>query len=231
MKVLRVILIIILLLVAAILIVPLFSPATAEVSAETTIALEPWEIFPTVASFNHRGEWDPWCTQDSTAEVKIEPREGYVGSTYSWDGQKIGTGHMEVLSVTENEYIQSHLWFGEVEEASLVEWWFEAVDGGTHVTWSFSQETSYPIGRLGMMFGKIFLTKSFELGLSNLKTFMETERPADPFKSSSVSVSVETMPAMTALVACAEAFEFQRVGAMQEPDSFLWETLIVLPLL
>ena len=52
MKALRVILIIVLVLVAAILIVPLFSPATAEVSAETTIALEPEEIFPSVASFN-----------------------------------------------------------------------------------------------------------------------------------------------------------------------------------
>ena len=44
MKALRVILIIVVVLVAAILIVPLFSPATAEVSAETTIALEPDRI-------------------------------------------------------------------------------------------------------------------------------------------------------------------------------------------
>ncbi len=198
MKVLRVILIIVLVLVAAVLIVPLFSPATAEVSAETTIALEPDEIFPTVASFNNRFEWDPWYTQDSTADVRLEPAPGYVGSTYSWEGEKIGTGRMEVISVKENQYIESSLWFGEVESPSLVEWHFEPVDGGTKVLWSFSQETTYPIGRLGMIFGKIFLNQSFELGLANLKEYMESL----PKKSSVLGpITVESMPAMFTLVA------------------------------
>jgi effector-binding domain-containing protein len=201
MKALRVILIIVLVLVAAILIVPLFSPATAEVSAETTIALEPDEIFPTVAFFNSRHEWDPWYTQDSTADVRYGPKYGYVGSTYSWEGQKIGTGRMEVISVKENEYIESSLWFGDVDTPSLVEWHFEAVDGGTKVIWSFSQETTYPIGRLGMMFGKIFLKQSFELGLANLKELMETNPPSPWVLSTLSPIAIGTQNAMLALVA------------------------------
>ncbi len=198
MKALRVILIIVLVLVAAILIVPLFSPALAEVSAETTINLEADRIFPRVASFMDRDQWDPWLTQDSTAEATIESSAAYIGSTYAWSGDKVGTGRMEVIAVKENEYIESHLWFGDVEEPALVEWRFEPVDGGTHVTWSFSQETAYPIGRLGMMFGKIFLNQSFELGLANLKEWME----AMPAQSSALGpISVETMPAMFSLVA------------------------------
>ena len=198
MKALRVILIIVIVLVAAILIVPLFSPATATVSAETTINKDVNRIFPGVASFMDRDQWDPWLTQDSSAEATIESSAAYVGSTYAWIGDKVGTGRMEVISVKENEYIESNLWFGEVDEPALVEWRFEPVDGGTHVTWSFSQETAYPIGRLGMMFGKIFLTQSFELGLANLKEWME----AMPEKSSALGpISVETMPAMFALVA------------------------------
>lgn len=198
MKALRVILIIVAVLVAAILIVPLFSPATAEVRAETTIAVEPAVLYPPVASYMNRPEWDPWLTQDSTADARLEPKDGYVGSTYSWTGEKVGTGRMEVISVRENEYIESSLWFGDVEEPSLVEWKFEAVDGGTHVIWSFSQETSYPLGRLGMMFGKIFLKQSFDLGLANLKEVMESM----PEKNSALgTIVVETMPAMLTLVA------------------------------
>lgn len=197
MKALRVILIIVVVLVAAILIVPLFSPATAEVSAETTIAVEPAVLFPPVASYMNRPAWDPWLTQDSTADARLEPKDGYVGSTYSWTGEKVGTGRMEVISVRENEYIESSLWFGDVEEPALVEWAFEAVDGGTHVTWSFTQETSYPIGRLGMMFGKIFLKQSFELGLANLKEVMESM----PEKKRALgAIAVEAMPAMLTLV-------------------------------
>ena len=78
----------------AMLIVPLFTPATAEVSAEIEIALEPAQIFPFVASFVNRELWDPWVASDSTADVKIDSKPGYVGSTYAWDGEKLGTGRI-----------------------------------------------------------------------------------------------------------------------------------------
>jgi uncharacterized protein YndB with AHSA1/START domain len=173
MKALKVILIIIGILVAAMLIIPLFTPATAEVSAEIEIALEPAQIFPVVASFENREAWDPWVSQDATTRVKIDSKPGYVGSTYSWDGEKLGTGKMQVVSVKEDSYIKSSLWFGEVETPSLVEWSFRPTEGGSHVVWSFSQDTKYPVGRLGMIFGKIFLKQSFESGLASLKEYLE----------------------------------------------------------
>ena len=166
MKALKIIGIIVGLMVAAILIVPLFSPATAELSSSIEIALEPAQIFPSVASFEGREKWDPWLTTDSTAEASIESVSGYLGSTYAWKGEKVSFGKMEVISVKENEYIGSHLWFGDMETPSLVEWSFQAVDGATHVVWSFAQETTYPFGRLGMMIGSVFLKKSFDLGLA-----------------------------------------------------------------
>jgi len=198
MKALRVILIIVAVLVAAVLIIPLFSPATAEVSAETTIQQDPSRIFSSVASFKGRNLWDPWLTEDSTSVATIESKSGYVGSTYAWEGEAIGTGRMEVVSVSENEYIESKLWFGEVEEPAKVEWNFEPVEDGTRVVWSFSQETTYPIGRLGMMFGKVFLSRSFELGLANLKELMES-MPAETGPGGSVSVS--NLPEMNVLLA------------------------------
>jgi len=198
MKALRIILIIIGVLVAIILIVPLFSPATAEVSAETEIALKPSDIFPGVASFSDREAWDPWVSQDSTAEVTIQSEKDFVGSTYAWKGEKVGFGRMEVISVRDNEYIESSLWFGEVETPALVEWTFEELNGGTRVQWSFAQETAWPIERLGMMFGKIFLKQSFELGLANLKEYVESKPQA---KSALGSIALETQEAMFAMVA------------------------------
>jgi len=197
MKALKVILIIIGVLVAAILIAPLFTPALAEVNAEIEIALEPSEIFPTVASFENRQAWDPWVSQDSTTLVTVDSKPGYVGSTYMWDGEKLGTGKMEVVSVKTNSYIESSLWFGDVEEPSLVEWTFKPVEGGTHLVWSFSQDTKYPIGRLGMMFGKVFLKQSFETGLSSLKVYLE----AMPKTLSSLGpITIESQASIIAMV-------------------------------
>ena len=198
MKALKIILIIIGILVAAIFIVPLFTPATAEVSAETEIALEASKIFSPVASYKDRSVWDPWVDSDSTTIVTIESKPEYVGSIYAWEGEKLGTGRMEVISVTENEYIKSSLWFGDVVEPSMVEWTFEPVEGGTHVVWSFSQKTKYPIGRFGMIFGKKFLKQSFEIGLANLKAYLEST----PQSVSSLGpIAIETQQAFKAMVA------------------------------
>jgi len=177
MKALKIIGIIVAVLVAAILIVPLFSPATVVVSSSIEVSLEPEQLFPSLASFEGRESWDPWLTTDSTASADITSKPGYVGSTYAWEGEAVGTGIMEVISVKENAYIESHLWFGAAEEAALVEWQFEQVDGGTQLEWSFTQDTKYPFGRLGMMIGAGFLQKAFDQGLANLKEVMEANPP------------------------------------------------------
>ncbi|MFH0758538.1 MAG: GyrI-like domain-containing protein [Bacteroidota bacterium] len=197
MKALKIIGIIVGVLVAAILIVPLFSPATAEVSAEIDVALEPSQIFPGVASFQGRDTWDPWLTTDTTAEATIESKPGFVGSTYAWKGEKVGFGKMEVMAVKENEYIQSNLWFGDVVTPAMVEWSFEASDAGTHVVWSFSQETAWPFERLGMMIGKVFLQKSFDLGLANLKAQLEANPPQ---VSPLGPITIETQEAFEAML-------------------------------
>jgi len=197
MKALKVIGIIIGVLVAAILIVPLFVSSPAVVSARIEIALEPEQIFPSVASFDGRDKWDPWLTADSTASAKIVSKSAYVGSTYAWEGVAVGTGKMEVISVEENAYIESHLWFGAVEEPALVEWNFEQVDGGTQVVWTFTQDTKYPIGKLGMMFGAMFLEKSFNTGLEQLKELMEANPPQ---KSYLGAISIEVQAEFAAMV-------------------------------
>ena len=177
MKALKVILIIVGIIIAAMLIVPLFSPSTATISSEIDIELTPKQVFLGVASYENRDAWDPWLTMDSTAVAKIQPQPEFIGSTYEWSGERLGTGRMHVDKVEEGHYISSSLWFGDVETPSLVEWRFEETAGGTHVVWSFTEETSYPIGRLRMMIGKIFLKKSFDSGLVNLKEYIEANPP------------------------------------------------------
>jgi AraC family transcriptional regulator len=213
MKALKIIGIIVAILVAAILIIPLFSPATVEVSSSIEMALEPGQIFPSVASFEGREDWDPWLTTDSTAHAHIVSKAGYVGSTYEWHGEATGEGKMEVISVEENAYIKSHIWFGGAEEPAVVEWDFQQVDGGTQVLWSFAAETDYPFGRLGMMIGKGFLKQAFDLGLANLKEVLESHPPAaGPLGP----VSVGTLPAMETLVAAG-------AGSMSEMGQLLGE--------
>jgi hypothetical protein len=198
MKALKIIGIIVGVMVAAMLVIPLFLPATTEVSSEIEIALEPSQVFPFVASYEDRGAWDPWVAMDSTTVVTIEPRPGFVGSSYSWVGERLGTGKMEVVSVTGNEMIASHLWFGDMELPAKVQWDFEKVEGGTLATWSFSQESPYPFGRLGMIIGKGIMKRSFDTGLSKLKEYLEAN---PPLISPLGPITIETQQPFHALVA------------------------------
>ena len=65
-------------LVAAILFVPLFSPANAEVSAETEIALEPAAIFPTGPAFVQYLDYYESTGHSNSLELTGEAFEFYV---------------------------------------------------------------------------------------------------------------------------------------------------------
>jgi len=201
MKALKVIGIILLIIVAILLIVGLAQPRTASVSAENHINPTPGLIFPAVASFTDREAWDPWVETDETAVVTTKAKSGYVGSTYSWEGEDLGRGRMEVIKVTENEYIEAHLWFGNVENPALVTWNFTAEGDSTLAVWGFQQETTGFFNKLGMAFGKMFLKKSFETGLVNLKEHLEEKPPSVQAAAGHGDIGINTQAAFHAIVA------------------------------
>lgn len=177
MKFLKVLLIILLVAAGLLLIVPAFLPNEATVSTQTEFALTPEIIFHQTASFADRAQWDPWINMEPDAKVSITPQPGYVGSTYSWNGEKIGNGKMRVDSVHFPGYIASSIWFGESAEPSLVEWIMEEKDGGTRVTWQFTSKGSYPFGRWMLLMMKGPLQSSFTSGLAKYKAFLEANPP------------------------------------------------------
>lgn len=177
MKFLKVLLIILLLMAGMLLIIPVFLPDKATVSTQAEIALSPEIVFDQTARFAERAEWDPWIHMEPDAKVTIKPQPGYVGSTYSWEGEKIGNGKMRVDSVHFPDYIASSIWFGESDEPSLVEWILEKEDGGTRVTWQFTSEGSYPFGRYMLLIMKGPLRSSFTSGLEEYKAFLEANPP------------------------------------------------------
>ncbi len=177
MKVLKWLLIIVLILAALLLIIPLLMPATVKVTANKEIAVSPAQVFYNIATYTDRGLWDPWLAMEPGAEWKGESKPDYVGSLYTWNGKKIGTGQEMVESVVFGEYIAANIRFGDDPKGSLVEWNFAKTESGTSVSWSFSADARYPIGRLMMGFMKGSLQSSFDKGLENLKLYLESNPP------------------------------------------------------
>lgn len=177
MKFLKVLLIILLVIAGLILVIPAFLPGEATVSAQTEIAISRERVFHQTAQYADRAEWDPWLSMEPDAKVTIRSQPGYVGSFYTWEGDKIGTGKMQVDSVHYPDYIASSIWFGESPDPSLVEWILNEQEGGTEVTWQFTSEGSYPFGRFMLLMMKGPLESSFTSGLADYKAFLEANPP------------------------------------------------------
>ncbi len=177
MKVLKVILIVLVVLAGLVLIVPAFLPATTTLSAEIEIAVGPDEVFHSAALYSNRDQWDPWLKMDPEAKVNINPMEAYVGSTYKWAGDEIGSGTIKVEKVVYGKKILSSIWFGEDPDSSIVEWHLKKTDVGTHVSWNFIADGKYPFGRLMLMMMSGGMTSSLESGLADMKTLLEADPP------------------------------------------------------
>ncbi len=177
MKILKWLLYIVLFIVALLLIIPLFLPATVEISSQKGIMVSPAQVFHNVASYTDRNIWDPWLETEPGAGFTVESKPDYVGSSYTWSGKKIGSGRMVVDSVSFGKYIASNIYFGDDSEPALVEWDLEKADGGTDVTWKFTAVGKYPVERLMLNMMKGSMKKSFEKGLDNLKAYLEENPP------------------------------------------------------
>lgn len=177
MKFLKWLLIIVLILAALVLIIPLFLPGTVKVSARQEIALSPAQVFYNLATYSGRSKWDPWLETEPGAESETVSNPGYVGSIYTWKGEKLGSGKEMIDSVVFGKYIAASLWFGQSPQSSLVEWNFEGTENGTMVTWSFASDAKYPVGRIALNLMKGSLQTSFDKGLENLKEYLESNPP------------------------------------------------------
>lgn len=212
MKILKWILYIVLVIVALGLIIPLFLPSTVSISTGKEIAVSPAQVFHNVASFTDRDAWDPWLEEDPEAEFTLDPKPGYVGSEYTWNGKMIKTGRIVVDSVVFGEYIASRIYFGDDPDPGRVEWNLEESETGTKLTWKFSTETTYPVERLMMNLFKGQMKESLARGLQNLKEYLE-ENP--PVLSTLSEITFGTIPPMHALV-IAEKSTLEEMGAHME---------------
>lgn len=213
MKILKWLLIIVLILVALVLVIPLFMPATVSVGARQEVAVSPAQVFHNVASYTDRNQWDPWLETEPDAAYSLDPKPGYVGSEYTWDGEKIKTGRIVVDSVVFGQYIASSIYFGDDPEPELVEWKLEKTDTGTGINWTFTAETSYPLERLVLNLFKGSMKAEFQRGLVNLKTYLE-ENPPKLSKLSQIGAG--SVGPMFALVAAASGTMDQFSEQMSE---------------
>lgn len=169
MKVLKILGLIVFGLVAIFLIIAAFLPSEYSISRETTVNVSADSVYNHILVYKDRDKWDPWLAMDPGATVNISDKE------YSWKGELIGEGKINVVKSEPNKSIHAKLEFiAPNQMKSDVHWEFESIDSSTtKLTWIFKGELGYPAERYFGLFLEDMMGPQFETGLNNLKTLIE----------------------------------------------------------
>lgn len=166
-------------IVLLIVVLGLIAPNNYEVRRSIIIERPLAETFQYLKSIKNQNEWSPWKKKDPNMTQSFEGTDGEVGFISKWKGNKdVGEGEQEIVSIIENESIDSELrFFKPWKSVSIGHLLVDKIDENqTMVTWGFSGRNPFPfnIFILFVNFEKA-VGGDFEDGLESLKKILENK--------------------------------------------------------
>lgn len=151
-------------------------PSTIDVSQSRVIDASTAEIHPLVEDFKRWPEWSYWEAEDSTLTYEYSGSEKGEGAIVSWLG-KDGPGGMTATASDPDKGFWYDLSFGEGDQTmkskGVIQ--YEAVEGGTRVSFEMRGELD---GLLGKLMGAVVtpaVTIAFDANLANLAGLVEAK--------------------------------------------------------
>ncbi len=166
----------VLLLFLAVLIIAFTAPAISSIEQEITIEAPAEQVWPLVATFEKRNDWNPFIVGIDDLETHTSGPDGEVGSIYSWTS-KATIGSQTITEIVPGKRFASDLHFkvpfaGEAKESLNLT---SQSDGTTLVQWTYTQPNKTFIDKLfaGLGLLKKVMNKSYASGLEKLKKIAE----------------------------------------------------------
>lgn len=155
-------------------------PSQVHVERQTLINASPEQVFARISDFNAWSDWSPWAKMDPDAELEIQGSG--VGQTMKWssENRNVGKGSQQITQLNAPHQLKANLDFEEMGKSD-VSFTLEPIEDKTKVTWSYDSDmragvplVKQPIYTFFGFFIDSMLGKTYEKGLSNLKTVVET---------------------------------------------------------
>jgi hypothetical protein len=132
-----------------------------------------------VADLHSWPQWTAWTEErDPECVWTFAGPPAGKGASYSWDGPKLGKGHLEITASSLAKGIEFELSFGEGGEADHGSILYADVDGGLDVTWDFWGREEGSIGHWMALVVDRFAGPDFEKSLEGLAKVSERGVPA-----------------------------------------------------
>jgi len=134
------------------------------------------EVFAYLKFLENFRNWNPFLKTDPGAQVDYSGTDGQIGSVAAWSGGRSGAGEQEITRIVEGEKIEFELRFKKPFQATNTGYFTarSTANGKTIVSWGMYSQPVFPMTVLGLFFGmKRMMNKSFDAGLSDLKSILE----------------------------------------------------------
>ena len=132
------------------------------------------KVRPAIENFAEWPKWSPWLCMEPDAKLDYRGTPGQIGHGYSWEGEVVGAGSMEIVAA-EGSTLRMDLNFLKPfkSQAKVVMEIQSAGDSQTEVTWKMDGKMPFFLFfMIGMM--KAMIGMDYERGLRMLKEYVET---------------------------------------------------------
>ncbi len=145
-------------------------PVPYRVDRSMEIVSPPEKVFAAVANLNEWPKWSPWLIVEPGAEVTVTGQGPAVGDVYTWSGNLIGEGEMEIVATEPPTRVEMEIRFRKpFKSQGLVSFTLKPLENATQAQWSM--EGKMPKVLAGMISGVVGL--DYERGLGMLKEYCE----------------------------------------------------------
>ena len=152
-------------------------PKSKQMTPRTILIDAPAEtVFAQVNDLRNWSAWSYWQSMDPQMKVTYgETAEG-AGGSYTWDGEKAGTGELRIVASEAFTHIETALDFGKMGKGDG-HWNFTDTGEGIEVSWGFTSHAPNLLGRWFNLVLDGMLASSFDQGLAKIKAIAEAAPP------------------------------------------------------
>ena len=156
-------------LVVSVLVLAALQPDEYTVERSRLVAGSPERVAPYLTDLRQWITWNPWDELEPSSHKEYSDPSSGVGAWYTWEGEQLGSGRMEITSITPTEVRYALHFTAPMEDTAEVIMTLAPEGGGTRVTWRMEGHNAF-VGKLFGLFVDMdaMLGADFDRGLENL---------------------------------------------------------------
>ena len=163
------------LLIAGVLVYAATRPDSFAIQRSARIAAPAERLFALINDVQAFNTWNPFALKDPAIRLHYEGVPAGPGAAYTWEGEKVGSGRLEITEATPASRVAMQLAFEKPMKATnRIEFTLQPDGAATRVTWAMTGPMPY-LSKLMTTFFSMekMVGPDFEAGLANLKAAAE----------------------------------------------------------